>query len=113
MNVHEAVLLAQAGALTAVSLLLLYPVVRYARNIAYTEAFVSLTAGFVTLTASYLADLAGAPFVSRVLELAAALAVFVGVLLFAKPFVRLDRGDLTEESPPPVSTGEGGFTDDN
>lgn len=113
MSVYQAVVLIQTGVLTVVSTLLLYSAVRHRRNIAHVEAFRALTAGFVSFTLAYLANLIAAPLAGRVLVFIAAVAVFVGVVLFAKPFIRVDRDDPAGESLTPVSAGDGGFADDD
>ncbi len=89
--------LAYSGALVVTTLMLIYPVVAYARNVAYTEALVSLALAFVMITVVALSDFV---FELRLLANAArfagALFGLVGIWFFAREFVHLDDLDLED-----------------
>lgn len=87
--------LTSTAALLVTSLLLIYPVVAYARNVAYTEAIVFLALAFFMVTVVSVAD-----FVLEIHDLANAAraigAVFawLGVWFFAREFVHVEGFDL-------------------
>lgn len=105
----------QTAALVAATLLLLYPVVAYAQNVAYTEGVVALAVGLTLVSLSNLVGLlpastvrAAVPVVSphplvvtSALNLLAGLSGTVGVYFFAREFLpgrggpdrRFDDGD--------------------
>lgn len=91
----------QTAALVGATLLLLYPVVAYARNVAYTEGIVALAVGLALVSVANLVLLvpeatvrSAAPVVSphplvvsSVLNLLAGIAGTVGVYFFAREFL--------------------------
>lgn len=98
---------AQTTALVIASLLILYPVIAYAHNVAHTRGLLLLSAGFLTLTVSYIVSVVFDMGVeSAVLDLAAALLAAAGTWEFARPFVRF--GDTEFEAPTTDETS-GGF----
>ena len=103
---------AQTATLVVTSLLLVYPVVAYARNVAYTRGLALLSAALFVLTATYVAtffyDL---PVVSSLLDLLGATLVALGTWEFARPFVRTgDDVDPTAGNVPADSErATGGF----
>ncbi|MFC7080556.1 hypothetical protein [Halorussus caseinilyticus] len=101
------VFIAQTTMLVITSALLVYPVVAYARNVAHTRGLLLLAGAFLTLTVSYVASVPfGMTLVSSALDLAAALLAAAGVWQFARPFVRLDGGDVETTG---VADTAGGF----
>lgn len=101
------VLIAQTTALVAASLLLAYPVVAYARNVAHTRGLVLLSGAFLTLTATYVASFVYRMAVlSAALDLLAALLAAAGMGEFARPFVRADDREVET---PTVEAASGGF----
>lgn len=88
MNAFELLYFAQTALLLLGSALLLYPVVAYARNVAYTEGVVALSLSLFLLTGSYVLGGAGAPLWTRSgLSLLSAVVATVGVWYFARSFV--------------------------
>ncbi|WP_137286843.1 hypothetical protein [Halorussus salinisoli] len=101
------VFIAQTTMLVITSVLLAYPVVAYARNVAHTRGLLLLAGAFLTLTVSYVAAIPfGMTLVSSVLDLTAALLAAGGVWQFARPFVRLDGGEVETTA---VDDTTGGF----
>ncbi len=117
----------QTALLLAATLLLLYPVVAYARNVAYTEGLVGLAAGLTLTTVGNLVAflpeatvreavplVSAHPLVwSTLLNLLAGVSGTVGVYFFAREFLWVDSGDdLSTRRQDPVEeppTPEGGF----
>ena len=98
---------AQTTALVIVSLLLLYPIVAYAQNVAHTRGLLLLAGSFLTITVSYVVwVILEMTLVSTVLDLTAAVFLAMGVWQFARPFVRF--GDEKLETPT-VRDTSGGF----
>jgi hypothetical protein len=99
---YETVLLAQAVLLLLTSGLLVYPVVAYARNVAYTEGIIFLALAFFAVTLVGVFDflLDATTLANAVRALGGAFA-FLGVWFFARDFIRIggssDRfGDFGE-----------------
>ncbi len=93
-GVSEYLLLAQATVLLLTSLLLVYPVVAYARNVAYTEAFVSLALAFFSVTVVGLLDFVlNAKTPANVVRLLGGALGFLGVWFFARDFIKAGAGD--------------------
>lgn len=107
IDINTAVLIAQTTTLIAASLLLVYPVVAYGQNVAYTRGLLLLASAFLVLMTTYVASFVfHMSLVSAVLDLTAALLAAVGVWEFARPFVRFaDR----EFEAPTVDETSGGF----
>jgi len=117
----------QTALLLAATSLLVYPVVAYARNVAYTEGLVGLAAGLTLMTVGNLVGFlpeatvrAVVPLVSvhplvwsALLNLLAGVCGTVGVYFFAREFLWADsRDDLSTRRREPVeerSIPEGGF----
>ncbi|NHN40421.1 hypothetical protein G9C85_02065 [Halorubellus sp. JP-L1] len=108
----------QIAALLAASLLLVYPVVAYARNVAYTEGFVGLAVGFLLLTIAnafglllehdVLAPGLDSPVaVVSIVNLGASVSATIGIYHFARQFI--DTSDDAFESTQTEHTG--GFDD--
>lgn len=105
----------QTAALLAATLLLLYPVIAYAQNVAYTEGVVGLAVGLALVSLSNLVGFLPEPtvrtavplvsphpiVVTSALNLLAGLSATVGVYFFAREFLpgrdgpdrRFDDGD--------------------
>lgn len=107
MDFNTFVLIAQTTTLVAASLLLVYPVVAYGQNVAYTRGLLLLAGAFLVLMTTYVASFVfHLSLVSAALDLTAALLAAVGVWEFARPFVRTsDRGFET----PTADEATGGF----
>lgn len=87
-TVSEYLLLGQAVVLLVTSLLLVYPVVSYARNVAYTEALVSLAIAFFTVTVVGILDFVfNATTPANVLRVLGAVFALLGVWFFARDFI--------------------------
>ena len=107
MNLDTFVLIAQTTTLVTASLLLLYPVVAYGQNVAYTRGLLLLSGAFLVLMTTYVVSFVfHMSFVSATLDLTAALLAAVGVWEFARPFVRISDRDF--ETPTTDETS-GGF----
>lgn len=107
----------QIAALLASTGLLLYPVVTYAENVAYTEGLVALAAALLLLTlsnvfgllidAGYVPMLHSSLFVRSVVNLGASCCATVGMYYFARQFIDTSRAEFESET-----TGNaGGFED--
>lgn len=107
----------QIAALLAATGLLLYPVVAYAENVAYTEGLVALALALLLLTASnflgllidagFVPFLGSSLFVRSVINLGASVAGTVGIYYFARQFIDTSRDELA----PRETEHEGGFED--
>jgi hypothetical protein len=111
----------QTAALVGATLLLLYPVVAYARNVAYTEGVVALAVGLALVSVSNVVTLlpeatvrSAVPVVSphplvvsSLLNLLAGTAGTVGVYFFAREFLPGGERDrpVEEDSREPQPTG--------
>lgn len=84
----EVLYLLQTGLLLAASALLIYPVLAYARNVAYTEGVVALSASLFVLTVAYvLGALDAALWVRNAVSFLSAVLAGVGIWYFARSFV--------------------------
>lgn len=117
-NPYQVVGAVQIAALLAASLMLVYPVVAYAQNVAYTEGLVGLAVGFFLLTFSNLFGLlidndVLAPAldsslgVRSMLNLGASICALVGIYYFARQFIDTDDADFEEST----TESTGGFDD--
>ena len=117
-NPYQVLSAVQIAALLAATLLLVYPTVAYAQNVAYSEGFVGLATGFVLLTVSNTVGLLIqhdllAPAVDHsaaitgVLNLGASVAATIGIYYFARQFIRTDAASFEVTEP----EGSGGFDD--
>lgn len=108
MSVASILLTAQTATLVVASLLLLYPVVYYAWNVAYTEEILLLAASFVLLAAAYVTSFVlDWSLTSSTLDLLSALCAFAAMWRISTRFVG-DDGDFTISESSQV---EGGFGD--
>lgn len=102
--------LALLAALTLLvtSLLLVYPVVRYAGNVAHTRGFLSLAAAFLLLTVAALDGLLfGESLRVSVVVLLASLAALGGTASFARPFLGLPGwAEARDDDPEPAAFEE-------
>jgi len=93
-EVSQHLLAAQAGVLVLTTLLITYPVVAYARNVAYTEGFVLLACSFVLTTVIGVLDFVlGAHTAANALRPVGAFVALAGIWYFARDFVRFDTAD--------------------
>jgi len=117
-NPFQVIAAVQIAALLAASLLLIYPVVAYARNVAYTEGFVGLAVGFFLLTLSNLFGLLvdqdvlapaldSSVAVRGIVNLGATVAATIGIYFFARQFIDTTDGDFETTG----SESTGGFDD--
>ena len=84
-----------SGLLVIVSLIIVYPVVAYSRNVAYTEGIVSLALAFFTVTVIMITDIhLGLEVLSDGLRVVAALFALVGTYYFARDFVDVGDSDM-------------------
>lgn len=108
----------QIAALLAASLLVVYPVVAYAQNVAYTEGLVGLAAGFFLLTFSNLFGLlidndVVAPAldsslgVRSFMNFGASVCALIGTYYFARQFIDTDDADFEATT----TERSGGFDD--
>ncbi len=87
--------LAATAALMLTSLLLVYPVFAYARNVAYTEGIVFLALAFFMITVVAVSDfLLELRLLANVARLAGAVSGFVGIWYFARDFIQIEELDL-------------------
>lgn len=103
-EVPEMILLAQAALLLITSGLLIYPVLAYARNVAYTEGILFLAFAFFATTAVGVIDFVfGATTVANGVRLLGAASALAGVWFFARDFVSFfgeregDFGEYVED----------------
>lgn len=100
------VFIAQTTMLVITSLLLAYPVVAYARNVAYTRGLLLLAGAFFVVTTTYVTTFwLDMPVVSGVLDLLGALLAAAGAWQFARPFVRFDGGSVETTATDGVTGG--------
>lgn len=112
VDVIPTLMVIQTAGLALASLLLVYPLVTHARNVAYTEGISLLSLGFFLLTASYIAGvLLDMTVVSGVLDLASATTVCIGIWFFTRSFVRTGQRAPIQKSPLPSDGG--GFEHDD
>lgn len=101
-TIYGTVLFAQAALLLLTSALLVYPVVAYARNVAYTEGIVFLAlALFATTVVGVLDFVLDATTAANAVRVLGAVFAFAGVWFFSRDFVRMggssDRfGDFSQ-----------------
>lgn len=89
--------LLDALTLTVTSLLLIYPVVRYAANVAHSRGFLALAAAFLLLTVAAVDGLLfGASLRVSVFVFLASVCALAGTASFARPFCSLPTR-LTED----------------
>lgn len=90
--VPQYILLAQAAVLLVTSVLLIYPVVAYARNVAYTEGFVFLALSFFSVTAVGVLDFVlDTTTAANLVRLVGAVLALIGVWFFARDFIRISH----------------------
>ncbi|WP_227130997.1 hypothetical protein [Halorubellus salinus] len=117
-NPYQVVAALQIAALLAASLLLVYPTVAYAQNVAYTEGLVGLTTGFVLLTVSNTVGLLiendliapavdSSAGITSILNLGASVAATIGIYYFARQFIQTNAASFEATEP----EGSGGFDD--
>jgi len=100
---YQLVFLAQAFVLALTAVLVVYPLAAYARNVAYTEAFVLLALAFFRVV-GVVDFVLGYRTLANSLRPVGALFALAGVYLFARDFVRAndsletygDFGDYVE-----------------
>jgi hypothetical protein len=92
--------LLDALTLTVTSLLLVYPVVRYAANVAHTRGFLFLAAAFLLLTVAAVDGLLfGRSLRISVVVFLASLSGLVGTASFARPFCSLPAWLAGDDAP--------------
>lgn len=106
-DVTTFVMIAQTSVLIIVSLLIVYPVVAYSRNVAHTRGLLLLAGSFMVLTFTYVASyFFHMDTTSAVLDLTAAILAALGSWQFARPFVRFGGGEVGPTEP---TNATGGF----
>jgi Na+/melibiose symporter-like transporter len=104
-NPYQVLGVLQIALLLAASALLLYPVVAYARNVAYTEGLVGVSVGFFLLTFSNVFGLLidydviatgvdSSAVVRAILNLGASVTATIGIYAFARQFIDTDGDDF-------------------
>lgn len=117
-NPFQALGVVQIALLVAASLLLIYPTIAYARNVAYTEGLVGLAVGFLLLTFSNLFGMLidydviahsidSSAGVRSILNLGASITATIGIYAFAKQFIQTTGEDFETTD----TTHQGGFDD--
>lgn len=117
-NPLEVLGVVQIAVLLASSLLLLYPVVAYAQNVAYTEGLVGLAVGLFLLTISNTFGLLvqydvlapaldSTAAITSVINLGASVDATIGVYYFARQFIDTDGAEFDASS----TETSGGFDD--
>lgn len=118
VGLESVILFVQTTAMILAALLLAYPLVRYSRNVAYTEGMVSLAIGFFGLAAGWVVLLfTDYVILYRTLVVCAALFGLVGAMYFALPFIHIeDQYDQSEfvtgGAQPTDEDGSGAPTDE-
>lgn len=93
--VIEILALVMSAIMVITSLIIIYPLVAYARNVAYTEGFVSLALAFFTITGVIITDIHfDMNALADVLRLAAGSLAFLGTWYFARDFIEVGSVDL-------------------
>lgn len=98
-NPYQMLGVVQIAALLAASVLLIYPTVAYAQNVAYTEGLIGLATGFVLLTISntlgFLIDndviaptIESTAAIRSIINLGASVVATVGIYYFARQFIQ-------------------------
>lgn len=85
-----------AGALTTtlISLLLAYPLILHARNVAHTEAFILLSFAFFCITAVAIHDhLLGLTLTANTIRFIGASFAFLGTYYFARDFIVVSQDE--------------------
>ncbi|WP_435358414.1 hypothetical protein [Haloarchaeobius sp. DFWS5] len=117
-NPEQGLVAVQIALLLSASLLLLYPVVAYAQNVAYTEGIVGLSVGLFLLTVSNVLgilidadvifpDIYSSLLVTSVLNLGASVCATIGIYYFARQFIDTEPEPFETQT----TTTEGGFED--
>lgn len=84
-----------AGLLLLVSVIIVYPLFAYARNVAYTEGLFLLASGFFLVTAVTVFEVVfPADAVADALRVPAAVAALTGTWYFARDFVDVHGDDV-------------------
>lgn len=92
----QIIVLVNSVVMIGVSLIIVYPVVAYSRNVAYTEGIVYLSLSFFAVTAITIADLhLGMEVLSDVLRLVAAIFAFLGTWYFSRDFIDVGGSDIS------------------
>jgi len=100
-NPYQVLSAVQIAALLAASIMLVYPVVAYAQNVAYTEGLVGLAVGFFVLTFSNLFGLLvdndviapaldSSAGVRAFMNFGASICALVGIYYFTRQFIDTD-----------------------
>ncbi|WP_439026489.1 hypothetical protein [Haloarchaeobius sp. DT45] len=106
----------------AASLLLLYPAIAYAQNVAYTEGIVGLSVGLFLVTVAnvvgllidydvILPDIYSSFLITSVLNLGASICATIGIYYFARQFIDTGQSSLDVETQTTTTTTNGGFED--
>ncbi|WP_166035596.1 hypothetical protein [Halorussus pelagicus] len=105
-NFVSFVFIAQTSMLVITTVLLVYPTVAYARNVAHTRGLLLLAAAFLSLTFSYVASIPlELSLVSAVFDFSASVFTAAGIWQFARPFVRMDDRDVETTTADDASGG--------
>lgn len=108
MSIVTLVLLSHTVILVVASLLLLYPVISYAWNVAYTREIQLLAISFVLLAGGYVAGiLFRSDLASNAFDLFSAIAAFWAMWRLATRFVQPEASDVSLESM--GNDSDGGF----
>lgn len=101
------IFIAQTMVLVIASVLLAYPIVAYAQNVAHTRGLLLLSGAFLVLMFTYVVSFVfHLPVVSGVLDLVSATLAALGIWQFARPFVRFEGGEVETTT---VGETSGGF----
>lgn len=110
MGVASVLFTIQTAVLVAASLLMLYPVLAYAHNVAYTRELQLLSASFVLLACAYVGGVTlESPLVSNVFDLLSALTAFLAMWRLAARFTATDSDGDTVAFEATRESVEGGF----
>jgi len=94
-QVPQYVLIGQAVVLTLTSLVMIYPLVAYARNVAHTEAFIMLALALFSVTFvtifEYILDMIA---VAHLFRFIGGAFVLAGTWFFARDFIRVSGKDV-------------------
>lgn len=109
MGIATLLLIVQTIILLVASLLLLYPVIAYAWNVAYTVEILFLAASFIMIAGAYVTGIVvELPVISGVLDLGSATASFWAMWRLADRFIDAETDTVSMEVS--ESGVEGGFS---
>lgn len=94
-QIPQYVLIGQAVVLTLTSLVIVYPLVAYARNVAHTEAFIMLALALFSVTFVTISEyVLGMVALAHLFRFAGGVFALAGTWFFARDFIRVSGKDV-------------------